>query len=54
MTQSIISSIGLEKERVGIVIRSKEDLKSLAKHAEEISERVSQLTPSPVHRVCSL
>ncbi len=48
MTQAIISSIGLEEERVGIVMGSKENLKSLAKVAQEIVERVTQLGPSPV------
>jgi len=49
MTRSIISSIGLEEERVGIVVGSKENPKPLAKQAEEIVERISQLPPSPVH-----
>ena len=51
MTRSIISSIGLEEDRVGIVVGSKENPKPLAKQAEEIVERISQLPPSPVHKV---
>jgi coenzyme F420-reducing hydrogenase delta subunit len=51
-TQSIISSIGLEEERVGIVIGSKDEVKSLSEMAREIVERITQLGPSPVlHRV---
>jgi coenzyme F420-reducing hydrogenase delta subunit len=51
-TQSIIGSIGLEEERVGIVIGSKDEVKSLSEMAREIVERITQLGPSPVlHRV---
>jgi F420-non-reducing hydrogenase iron-sulfur subunit len=48
MTAQTIAQIGLEKERVGIVANSKEDPKPLAKLAEEILDRTSELRPSPV------
>jgi coenzyme F420-reducing hydrogenase delta subunit len=51
-TRSIIGSIGLEGERVGIVVGSKDHIKSLTEIAQEIVERINQLGPSPVlHRV---
>ena len=50
-TRSIIASIGLEEERVGIVTTLKEKPRSLDRLAGEILGRVSQLRPSPVlHR----
>ncbi len=48
MTQKIIAGIGLEKERVGIIIGSTEVLKTLADLTEEILERTSKIMPSPV------
>jgi len=48
MTARTIAQIGLEKERVGLVTNSKENPKPLAKLAEEILGRVSELRPSPV------
>jgi coenzyme F420-reducing hydrogenase delta subunit len=48
MTARTIAQIGLQKERVGIVANSKENSKTLAKLAEEILGRVSELRPSPV------
>lgn len=48
--QHIIESIGLEKERVGILVRSKEDRRPLAKLVEEILGLTSKLGPSPVHK----
>ena len=47
-TQEIIAGIGLEKKRVGIIIGSKEDPKSLAKLVEEIFESIFKMEPSPV------
>jgi len=47
-TKSIIESIGLERERVGLVVCSKENPISLARLAEEIMEGISSLGPSPV------
>jgi F420-non-reducing hydrogenase iron-sulfur subunit len=47
-TQDIISGIGLERERVGIITGSKEDPKSLAELAKEIFDKVLQMEPSPV------
>jgi F420-non-reducing hydrogenase iron-sulfur subunit len=48
MTARTIAQIGLEKERVGIVANSKENPKPLAKLAEDILDRTSELRPSPV------
>jgi coenzyme F420-reducing hydrogenase delta subunit len=48
-TQWIIGSIGLEEERVGITIRSKDDRRSLAELARAIVAMTSKLGPSPVH-----
>ena len=47
-TQQIISDIGLEKERIGIIIGSKDTPKSLADIAEDILEMTSNIDPSPV------
>lgn len=47
-TQDIISGIGLERERVGIITGSKETPKSLAELAKEIFDKVLQMEPSPV------
>jgi coenzyme F420-reducing hydrogenase delta subunit len=49
-TQQIIGGIGLEKERVGLIVRSKEDRRPLATLAEEIVDLTSKLGPSPVHK----
>jgi F420-non-reducing hydrogenase iron-sulfur subunit len=49
-TRWIIRNIGLEEERVGLTIRSKDDRRSLSKLAEEIVDLTSKLGPSPVHR----
>ena len=48
--RSIINSIGLEEERAGIVVHSKERTKSLAVITEEILERISPLGTSTAHR----
>jgi F420-non-reducing hydrogenase iron-sulfur subunit len=48
MTAQTIAQIGLEKERVGIVVNSKENPKPLEKLAEEILDRTGGLRPSPV------
>ena len=44
--QEIIKSIGLEDERIGIVMN--EHTKSLARQTEEIMRSISHLCPSPV------
>ena len=44
----IITGIGLEPERVGIIIGSKDEPKPLAELAEEIMESISGLGKSPV------
>jgi len=49
MAQDILEVIGLERERTGIVINDKIDLKTLSFLAEEIYDRTKQLGPSPVH-----
>ncbi len=45
-----VSGIGMETERVGVVVNSVEKRKPLAMLAAEIMERVSLLKPSPVLR----
>jgi F420-non-reducing hydrogenase iron-sulfur subunit len=47
--RSIIESIGLEKERIGIIIGSKDNLKGLEEHSREIVKLASAIPPSPVH-----
>lgn len=47
---AIIESIGLERERLGIVIGSANNRKTLSEISEELMENSSGLTPSPVHR----
>lgn len=47
-TQEIIAGIGLERERVGIIIGSGKDPKTLADIAAEIYEKALKLSPSPV------
>ncbi|RJP56899.1 MAG: hydrogenase iron-sulfur subunit [Deltaproteobacteria bacterium] len=49
MTRTIIASIGLEVERIGMIIGSKENPISLADHARAAMERTLRLPPSPVH-----
>lgn len=49
-TRRIIGSIGLEGERVGFVVRSKDDRRPLTDMVEEILDLTSKLGPSPVHR----
>ena len=46
-TKSIIESIGLERERVGLMVCSKDNPKPLAVLAREIMDKVSSLGPSP-------
>ena len=48
--RSIIEGIGLEKERLDIVIGSREDRKTLSRLCEELIERASLLSLSPVHK----
>ena len=48
--QSIIHGIGLEKERVGFVERSKDNPKPLAELATDLFESTTQLGPSPALR----
>lgn len=48
--QAIIASIGLEPERIGIVVTSKEDRKALAALTEEIIARTRTLPLSPVFK----
>ena len=49
-TGSIIASIGLDEERVGIIVGSRENQKSLTQLAEELVARTSRMAPSPVLR----
>jgi F420-non-reducing hydrogenase iron-sulfur subunit len=46
-TKKILSDIGLEPERAGIIIGSKETPKTLAKSAKDIFKKISQMGPSP-------
>ena len=46
--KSIITSIGLEEERLGIIVSTKEDRKTLTVLAGEIMKRVSEIPWSPV------
>ncbi len=48
-TREIIGSIGLEGERVGIVVGEKGGPDTLAQQAERLTVKVSALPPSPVH-----
>ena len=47
-TRTIIAGIGLEEERIGIVVTSKEERKGLAALAQEIMQRIQALPLSPV------
>lgn len=47
--QDMITSIGLEGERIGIVTNSKKKPRSLARQVEEIVKLIAPLRPSPVH-----
>jgi F420-non-reducing hydrogenase iron-sulfur subunit len=48
--RAMIEGIGLEKERLEIVIGSSEDRKSLAAFCEELVNKASLLPTSPVHK----
>ncbi len=48
-TRWIIAGIGLEEERVGIIIRSKDEGRSLGQLVEDILRATSHLGLSPVH-----
>ena len=47
-TKEMIKSIGLEAERIGMIMGSKESPKSLTDLADEIMARLVDLPPSPV------
>lgn len=47
--RSIIETIGLEKERIDIIIGSNDNPKSLEEHTKEIVKLASAIPPSPVH-----
>ncbi|MCJ7775349.1 MAG: hydrogenase iron-sulfur subunit [Desulfobulbaceae bacterium] len=47
-TRAIITDIGLEAERVGIIVGSKDNPKSLVQLAREVFERTLKLQSSPV------
>ena len=49
-TRWIIRTIGLEEERVGLIVRGKDDRRPLSKLAEEIVDLTCKLGPSPVHK----
>jgi F420-non-reducing hydrogenase iron-sulfur subunit len=48
--KAIIASIGLEAERLGIVVSSEKAPKELSKAVEEVYELTSHIKPSPVLR----
>ena len=48
--RTIIAGIGLEEERIGIVVTSKEERKGLAALAQEIMQRIQALPLSPVFK----
>ncbi len=50
-TRAIITDIGLEAERVGIIVGSKDNPKSLVQLAREILESTYKLGPSPVQNL---
>ena len=52
-TREIIAGIGLERERVGIVIGSKDNPMSLSDLARDIMAKTSGLGPSPVLKQAS-
>ena len=47
-TRTLINSIGLEPERVGIIVGSKDNPKSLGEVAKEVLKNTFKLGPSPV------
>ena len=49
MAQNILEVIGLEKDRAGIVVNDKKDIKTLSVLAEEIRVLTMPLGLSPVH-----
>jgi F420-non-reducing hydrogenase iron-sulfur subunit len=49
-TKLIISGIGLEMERLGIIVGRKTTPKTLTEVAEEILDRISGMGPSPVFK----
>jgi len=49
-TKDMIAMIGLERERLGMVMNTKESPRGLGVMASEILEQVSSLAPSPVLR----
>jgi len=46
-TKKVLSDIGLEPERAGIIIGSKETPQTLAEFARDIFKKISQMGPSP-------
>ncbi len=47
-TKAVIAGIGLESERIGIIIGNKEKTKTLSEHLHELMETASRLGVSPV------
>lgn len=48
-TKAILQSIGLEKDRVDILVSSKENPMTLSQWVDILSGRVAAMRPSPVH-----
>ena len=51
-TRELISSIGLDPERIGLAMNSKENPRSLFEFADDIMESIAHLGPSPVFNEC--
>ncbi|NLD37159.1 MAG: hydrogenase iron-sulfur subunit [Desulfatiglans sp.] len=49
MARKILENIGLEKERIGIMIGNRNEPKTLEEQVKAIIDQVKGLTPSPVH-----
>lgn len=47
-TRDLIAAIGLERERLGMVMNTKESPRALGTIAEEILDTIGRLAPSPV------
>lgn len=48
-TRAILQSIGLEGDRVDILVQSKDNPRTLAQWVDDLSRRVGAMRPSPVH-----
>jgi len=51
-TRELISSIGLDAERIGVAKNSQENPRALFEFADDIMESIAHLDPSPVFNEC--